>query len=145
LESSLGLYFYNARWYDPAVGGFIQADIIVPEGVQGPDRYAYVGNNPLKNTDPSGHQICTDDGYCGDLGDTAYQMHIYRDAIQNVYQWNLVGIWSLDELKSIYKTGYDIQRYTNTITGRNGLDWMYKYLGGKNISHRCKYARDRSP
>jgi RHS repeat-associated protein len=50
-----GLMFYNARWYDPALGRFAQADSIVPPGVQGLDRYAYVENNPIKYTDPSGH------------------------------------------------------------------------------------------
>ncbi len=54
LESSLGLLFYNSRWYDPAAGRFIQADTIVPGGVQGLDRYAYSYNNPVKYTDPTG-------------------------------------------------------------------------------------------
>ncbi len=49
--------FYNARWYDPALSRFAQADSIVPAGVQGLDRYAYVNNNPLRYTDPTGH-IC---------------------------------------------------------------------------------------
>ncbi len=30
-----GLMFYNARWYDPILGRFVQADTIVPGGVQG--------------------------------------------------------------------------------------------------------------
>ena len=55
--SDFGLLFYNARWYDPALGRFAQADSIVPGGVQGYDRYAYVNNNPVRYTDPSGHCI----------------------------------------------------------------------------------------
>jgi len=47
--------FYNARWYDSQLGRFAQADSIVPGGVQGYDRYAYVNNNPVNGTDPSGH------------------------------------------------------------------------------------------
>ena len=47
--------FYNARWYDSQLGRFTQADSIVPGGVQGYDRYAYVNNNPLRYTDPTGH------------------------------------------------------------------------------------------
>jgi hypothetical protein len=47
--------FYNARWYDPALGRFAQADTVVPGGVQGLDRYAYANNNPLFYTDPTGH------------------------------------------------------------------------------------------
>ncbi len=46
-EAALGLYYYGARWYDPALGRFIQADTIVP-GVGNPqaiDRYAYVYHN----------------------------------------------------------------------------------------------------
>jgi RHS repeat-associated protein len=63
IESSPGLLFYNARWSpgktpgtgDPAAGRFVQADSIVLGGVQELDRYAYVGNNPIRYTDPSGH------------------------------------------------------------------------------------------
>ena len=50
-----GLMFYNARWYDQVTGRFIQADSIVPAGVQGLDRYAYVSNSPVNYTDPTGH------------------------------------------------------------------------------------------
>ena len=30
-EAALGLYYYNARWYDPALGHFLSPDSIVPE------------------------------------------------------------------------------------------------------------------
>jgi len=53
--SDFGLHFYNARWYDSSLGRFAQADTIVPGGVQGLDRYAYVNNSPVMYTDPSGH------------------------------------------------------------------------------------------
>jgi RHS repeat-associated protein len=60
--SDFGLMFYNARWYDPALGRFAQADSIIPQqqGVQAWDRYAYVNNNPVRYTDPSGHCIFCD-------------------------------------------------------------------------------------
>jgi hypothetical protein len=47
--------FYIARWYDPALGRFAQADTIVPGGVQGWDRYAYANNSPIVYNDPTGH------------------------------------------------------------------------------------------
>jgi hypothetical protein len=47
--------FYNARWYDPYITHFTQADTIIPGGVQGLDRYAAMNNNPVKYSDPSGH------------------------------------------------------------------------------------------
>lgn len=51
------MYDYGARWYDPALGRFIQPDTIVPNphNAQAFDRYAYVFNNPLRYADPSGH------------------------------------------------------------------------------------------
>ncbi|HUN24184.1 MAG TPA: RHS repeat-associated core domain-containing protein [Anaerolineales bacterium] len=50
---------YNARWYDPVLGRFAQADTIVPNPVDAKafDRYAYVYNNPVRYNDPSGHCI----------------------------------------------------------------------------------------
>ncbi|MBK8821714.1 MAG: RHS repeat-associated core domain-containing protein [Anaerolineales bacterium] len=50
-----GLLYFNARWVYPVLGRFTQADTIVPAGVQGYDRYAFVNNNPVRYTDPSGH------------------------------------------------------------------------------------------
>jgi RHS repeat-associated protein len=54
-EAGFGLYFYNARWFDPLIGRFAQADTINPGGVQGLDRYACVNNSPINYVDPSGH------------------------------------------------------------------------------------------
>ncbi len=54
-SAGFGLLFYNARWVDPVLGRFAQADSIVPDGVQGLDRYAYGLNNPVRYNDPSGH------------------------------------------------------------------------------------------
>ena len=54
----LGLYFYNARWYDSALGRFTSPDSIIPvasQGVQAWDRMAYANNNPIVHNDPSGH------------------------------------------------------------------------------------------
>jgi hypothetical protein len=46
----------NGRVYDPVLGRFLSPDPIVqaPHDTQGLNRYAYVRNNPLRNTDPSG-------------------------------------------------------------------------------------------
>lgn len=56
-ESGLGLYDYNARFYDPLLGRFIQADTIVPDhrNPQLLNRYSYAGNNPIRYNDPDGH------------------------------------------------------------------------------------------
>jgi len=64
-EMEIGLYYYVARWYDPAIGRFIQADSVVPDPTSalGFDRYAYVNNNPVKYTDPSGHKVDAEGSY----------------------------------------------------------------------------------
>lgn len=56
-ETAIGLYDYKARYYDPVIGRFIQADTIVPEpgNPQALNRYAYVYGNPLGYQDPDGH------------------------------------------------------------------------------------------
>jgi RHS repeat-associated protein len=57
IDEETGLYFYQSRYYDAELGRFTQADTIVPSSntSQALNRYAYVKNNPLKFTDPSGH------------------------------------------------------------------------------------------
>ncbi|MBI9049162.1 MAG: RHS repeat-associated core domain-containing protein [Anaerolineaceae bacterium] len=67
-QKDVNLYYYNARYYDAALGRFVQADTIVPN-VGNPksyDRYTYVSNNPVRFVDPSGHnQDCgINDPYC---------------------------------------------------------------------------------
>ncbi|MGB9774806.1 MAG: RHS repeat-associated core domain-containing protein, partial [Bacteroidota bacterium] len=57
LDAGVGLLYYRARYYDPALGRFIQPDTVVPNPAdpQSLNRYAYVHNNPLRYTDPTGH------------------------------------------------------------------------------------------
>ncbi|MDY6833478.1 MAG: RHS repeat-associated core domain-containing protein [Chloroflexota bacterium] len=52
-----GLYYYNARYYDPAIGRFISADTVVLDWTnpQTWNAYSYCYNNPLAFIDPSGH------------------------------------------------------------------------------------------
>ena len=50
----------GARWVDPALSRWLSADTLVPEPgkPQALNRYAYVTNNPINATDPSGHMPC---------------------------------------------------------------------------------------
>jgi len=56
-QAGIGLYYYGARWYDPKLGRFTQADSIIPQpgNPLDWDRYAYSSNNPINYTDPTGH------------------------------------------------------------------------------------------
>lgn len=51
-------------YYDPELGRFIQPDTIIPDlsNPQSYNRYSYVMNNPLRYTDPSGHQEAESEG-----------------------------------------------------------------------------------
>ena len=56
-----GIYSYGARFYSPRLGRFLSADTVVPSWAdpQSVNRFSYVGNNPLKYIDPSGHtKLC---------------------------------------------------------------------------------------
>jgi RHS repeat-associated protein len=58
MDAESGLYYYNARYYDPELGRFIQPDMVIPDlsNPQSFNRYSYCINNPLRYTDPSGHE-----------------------------------------------------------------------------------------
>jgi RHS repeat-associated protein/uncharacterized repeat protein (TIGR01451 family) len=82
-RDSTGLLYYHARYYDPNLGRFLSADSVVPGTAhtsltvtyhatslptaekappspgnpQALNRFAYVLNNPLTYTDPSGHTV----------------------------------------------------------------------------------------
>ena len=105
--------FYNARWYDPALGRFAQADSIVPPGVQGLDRYSYTNNNPVRYTDPSGH-ICVESDGDSDVGMAG---NCHGGSNPN------------------YKGGLQGPRWNNKIEKRGGNNkglpqWETGYIGG---------------
>ena len=57
LDDETGLYYLNARYYDPEVGRFISRDSIEyanPETINGLNLYAYCLNNPVMCVDPTG-------------------------------------------------------------------------------------------
>ena len=55
-DNESGLYYLQARYYDAAVGRFINADGFTStgQGLFGNNMYAYCLNNPISYTDPSG-------------------------------------------------------------------------------------------
>jgi RHS repeat-associated protein len=91
LDPGWGLKHFGARWFDSSLGRFAQADSIIP-GVGNPlawDRYAGLRNNPVRYTDPSGHETCNSDGWCGSYNPN-YDIRI----LSKKYGITFEGVWS---------------------------------------------------
>ncbi|MDE8731913.1 DNRLRE domain-containing protein [Eubacteriales bacterium DFI.9.88] len=56
-DQSTGLYYYNARFYDPEDGRFVSQDTYRGEQMEPGtwNLYTYCANDPVNYTDPSGH------------------------------------------------------------------------------------------
>jgi len=65
MMDDLGLVHMNGRIYDPLLGRFLSADIVVqaPGNLQAYNRYSYVMNNPVTYTDPTGFFWDPDSGW----------------------------------------------------------------------------------
>ena len=58
-DHETGLYYLNARYYNPQWRRFISPDdtaYLDPESVNGLNLYVYCNNDPVNNIDPSGHE-----------------------------------------------------------------------------------------
>ena len=56
-DTEMGWYYLQSRYYDPSIGRFISADVLLStgQGVIGNNSYAYCGNNPVTRTDAFGY------------------------------------------------------------------------------------------
>jgi RHS repeat-associated protein len=57
-DPETGLVYMQARYYDPARGGFLSVDPVAPTpgNIYSFNRYGYASNNPIMNIDPDGRQ-----------------------------------------------------------------------------------------
>ena len=55
-DNETGLYYLQSRYYDPAIGRFINADCYAStgQGLVGYNMFAYCNNNPVSQLDPDG-------------------------------------------------------------------------------------------
>jgi len=132
--SEIGLYFYNARWYDPSVGRFMQGDQILvnPYDTRNFDRYSYVYNSPLRYTDPSG--FCTGDRN-NPLTEEERKCWSLIDQIQTKYK-NIV-------IDPLLWESYELQVILDTLTG---FPFQQDISGAKKITFYRQHAYpNRSP
>ena len=70
-DESSGLYYFNARWYDSALGRFTTQD----PARDGVNWWAYCGGNPITFVDPDGRFF----------GDPVRNPEIRRNLASNLY------------------------------------------------------------
>jgi RHS repeat-associated protein len=143
----IGLMFYNARWYDPAIAHFTQADSLIP-GAGSPqawDRYAYVLNNPLIYTDPSGHAGCLDGEYCASEKKGVTSNQIIIDILTHDFYFEFDGAWEVNTLLTIWKGTSDLANVMgdssvfNRCIGNISLEMIFKdnknpaWLDGRTV------------
>jgi RHS repeat-associated protein len=92
----VGLVHMNGRIYDPIAGRFVSADPVIqsPYDLQNYNRYAYVLNNPLSLTDPSGFSFWT-----------KYRTAVFAIVAAVVAQWAIPAIAANSALASAAAEG----------------------------------------
>jgi RHS repeat-associated protein len=122
-DAETGLYFYGARYYDPHLGRFISPDSVVadPTEPQLMNRYAYVRNNPLKYTDPTGHVVVADDmALVYMIGTYVSEYVVYSATVAMIGYGVLAAIGGGDP-----DEGWD----RTVDAGADAYDWADKELG----------------
>jgi RHS repeat-associated protein len=119
---STGLYYDNARYYDPVIGRFISADTVVQSfsNPQTLNRYSYCVNNPLKYTDPSGSEF--------DAG--AHQQDI-DDAYDSIMNSPNVPQWIKSYMETLHDSKRAVSVYFADVQGEAvGISAMNLYVLG---------------
>ena len=137
-----GFMYYNARYYDPELGRFLQADTYL----DGMNRYTYVGNNPIRYNDPTGHILA--DYHFGDEdwqktktieGDDGREVEVITtNNPSNFSETNQVTIVSDNgETVSVTVNHYDTNNYDQqNVTAVEGLYNRDDYGAGITIMDR---------
>ncbi len=137
----------NARYYDPELGRFIQPDDIIPDfsNPQSYNRYSYVLNNPLRYTDPSGHEA----GYTYD----ATGMHSGLDSPEAAarMEWTAnkvvlpavnAAFWAMDKMdEGMYSMRSSPNPFTRAAgAGLWGASWVYGGGETRGVRETMKLA-----
>ena len=119
----LGLYFYQTRWYDPVSSRWLQADSLVPDPFNPMDwdRYAYVRNNPVNFTDPTGHieaceENCSEQRRLNRWYDTLGAVDYFKHEIKEQFGIKIIdnGVkWAKDNLMTGYHALFMVNQKLN--------------------------------
>ena len=124
-DEETGLYYNDNRYYDPRLGRYLSPD---PLGMpDGPNRYAYVRNNPLRYIDVNGLILFAFDGTNNSSpppkGDTASNVRKFFETYNDGSSWYMNGVGRPDPDSGIgtnrlYNSWLDI-REANSARARN--------------------------
>ena len=80
-DSTTGLYYFGARYYDPSIGRFITEDTAAASysDPQSLNRYVYCRNNPHKYVDPDGRAIWVAFGIINAVANVAIYMATHSE------------------------------------------------------------------
>ncbi|TGK01301.1 hypothetical protein EHQ53_08650 [Leptospira langatensis] len=113
-DSETGLYYYKARYYDPAIGRFLQADDLMDgNNPNGMDVYMYTEGNPTSSIDPSGHSWVSSFFKRNGLGFLNFKIAVSGFMQRAFYL-------SSQRLSSF---GLSINQYALTSLGQKGSAW----------------------
>ena len=131
-DVSTGLYYLNARYYDPRNGRFITRDTYRGE-LNEPDTqhlYAYCANNPINYVDPSGHIKVVNNLRTG--GPDKFRFSVYRKKYNKTYKKGYTRKIHCETWYRRKKTWYKKSNWKSGFTG--GLYYNIK-AAKKNIEN----------
>jgi len=114
-DEKVGLYYFNARWYDPELGRFLAEDIAKDDL----NLYKYCRNNPLVCTDPTGlatyFVIYYDNPYSDSDGSFLKAAETWKEGIENSEDYDpendtiiIIGVTTEEDFISAMDSIYEI-------------------------------------
>jgi len=119
LDPDTGLYYFNARWYDPEIGTFV-ARTTLPPNIE--RAYAFCSGNPMNRVDKNGRVDQPLDLTNLDLGgllegnpSSACNLLQNPSSACGYINWSFV--WCMEDMPSHGDTDWNCHKCTNNTTG----------------------------
>ncbi len=135
-DEATGLYYLNARYYNPSLGRFLSRDAIFSNNL-----YVYCYNNPLKYVDPSGYDAADIGRYNNThIKNERIDIHEVLDVLGAIDMGAPSPFDGADGLNSIIYTfqGDPKNAYISTLAMANDAAVGARYVGGMTSSIKWK-------